>query len=473
MPGVLHAYRTYQREVRDARQEGCKRFVTVWHRRSGKDRTWLAFTAEEMLKRKGLYFHILPSLNQARRDVWDNIGTDGIRFRDIIGPPNFVSEYNETEMQITYINGSVWQLMGADDERAIARLRGPNPVGIVFSEFGDMLIGAWDTLSPVLAENGGWAAFNYTPPKILPSCCVKGDPKENRCKGNHALYQYQYAKATPSWFSRLLTVEQTRRDAEGEDGTRVIPESEVAEDLVEKGKRHVRREYYCDFETPVEGSYYGDLILQADRDGRIGFVPVAPNSPVNLAWDLGAKKLTMAVGAFQLVGQEIRWINCWSDVGRGIPAYVHAIREGNHYSFGRVYVPHDARTHEIGTGKTRVETLRGLGFRDIVVVQKLGPADGISVAQRLFPRMWFNQHTCQPMLNALKLYHEENGAPKADETSHFADMFRYACVGIREPRSAQFATNNTQREARTDHDPFGRGQIPGQRYASSRTAYNG
>lgn len=467
---IIHAYRSYQREVREARASGCKRFVTVWHRRSGKDRTFLAFTAEEMLKRKGTYFHILPSLNQARRDVWDNIGSDGVPFREIF-PRHLVADYNETEMQITYKMGSIWQLMGADDERAVARLRGPNPVGLVFSEFGDMLIDAWDTLSPVLAENGGWAAFDYTPPKKLPTCCIKGDPKENRCRGNHAKYLYDIARANPTWYCALKTVDDTRRDAEGEDSSRVISKDEVANELEEKGKRHVRREYYCDFSTPVEGSYYGELIQAAERDGRIGYVPHALHSPVHIAWDLGSKSLTMAVGAFQLVGQEIRWINCWSDIGRGIPAYVHAIRESNSYTFGRCFVPHDARDHEIGTGKTRVETLRGLGFRDITVVQKLGPADGISTVQRLFNRMWFNRQTCQPLLNALTLYHEENGSPKHDESSHYADMTRYACVGIKEPRPQQ-NTGTQQREAHTSHDPFARG-APGQRYAQSRTANDG
>jgi phage terminase large subunit len=472
MSDVVHAYRSYQREIRDARQRGCNRFCCVFHRRGGKDRTFLGFTAEEMLKRKGTYFHILPSLNQARRDVWDNMGDDGVRFRDIIGPKRLVANYNETEMQITYKMGSIWQLMGADDERAIARLRGPNPVGLVFSEFGDMLIDAWDTLSPVLAENGGWAAFIYTPPKKLPACCVKGDPRENRCRGNHAKHLYTFARGNPSWFCSLKTVDDTRRDADGESGGPVITPEVIAEELVEKGQRHVNREFKCNFDTPVEGSYYGELITQAEKDGRIGFVPTALASPVHLAWDLGSRAITMAVGAFQLVGQEIRWINAWSEVGRGIPTYVHEIREGNRYTFGRVFVPHDARTHEIGSGKTRVEVLRGLGFRDITVVQKLGPSDGISTAQRLFPRMWFNQATCQPMLNALKVYHEESGHPVHDDSSHYADMFRYACVGIKEPRASDYAYGTRQREALTAHDPFARGPA-NQRYANSRTANNG
>lgn len=468
---VLHAYRSYQKELRDARAQGCKRFNVVWHRRAGKDRTLLAFTSEEMLKRKGVYFHILPSLNQARRDVWDNIGGDGVPFQKIF-PDSLVKSRNEAEMQIEYKMGSVWQLMGADDDRAIARLRGPNPVGIVFSEYGDMLVDAWDTLSPVLAENGGWAAFDYTPPKKLPLCCVKGDPKENRCRGNHALLQHRFARSNPTWFSALKTVDDTFRDAEGEDGSRVISADTIAEELREHGLKHVRREFYCDFETPVEGSYYGALLQAADKEGRIGFVPYDPRVPVNLAWDLGSKAITMAVVAFQLVGQEIRWINCWSDYDRGIPAYVHAIREGNKYSFGRVFVPHDVTVHEMGSGKTRLSVLRDLGFRDIVVVPKLGPADGISTVQRLFPRMWFNDMTCQPMISALKVYHEENGQPKKDDSSHFADAVRYACVGVREPR-ARFHTGNLQAEAHTTHDPYGRSAAPGQRYATSRTALNG
>src|SRR5258705_3822274 len=169
MDRVIFAPRSYQREAQEARRAGCKRFVDVWHRRGGKDKTWLGITLEESQKRVGYYFHVFPSLNQGRRDLWDNIGSDGVPFMKMF-PDELIAANgrNELEMQVTFKNGSIWQIMGADDLKSIARLRGPNPIGIVYSEYGNMRIEAWETLSPVLAENGGWAAFIYTPPDVLP-----------------------------------------------------------------------------------------------------------------------------------------------------------------------------------------------------------------------------------------------------------------------------------------------------------------
>jgi len=435
--------------------------VDVWHRRAGKDKTWLSIILEESQKTVGIYYHIFPSLNQGRRDIWDNIGSDGVPFTDMF-PSQLVRSRNELEMQYEFKNGSRYQIMGADDRRAIARMRGSNPRGLVYSEFGNMDVSAWDTLSPVLAENGGWAAFIYTPPETLPNCCVTGNPMTNRCKGNHAKLRYESAAGDPSWHCSLRTVDDTIRDGEGEGGGLVITADALDEERKEHSNAYIQREFYCKFETPVEGSYYGDLLAHATRDGRVTYVPYNSAFPVHLAADLGAQKITMAFGAFQVINASIRWINCWSEIGRGLPEYARVIREGSSYTFGTTYFPHDAGHHEIGTGKTRVFTWRQLGFRNIHQVQKLDPADGISVVKRMFPMMYFNTDTTGPLRYALEHYHEKNGRPDHDDTSHFADMVRTACVGLKEPK--QDITAPQQRYADTQRDVFGRGPT-NQKYA--------
>ena len=235
---VYFKMRSYQRRSLDAMNGGCRRFCEVLHRRAGKDRNWLNVTLQQMLKRTGVYFHIFPSLNQGRRDIWDNIiqerDEDGfehsIKMIDMF-PPEFVAAKNETEMQIRLINGSVWQIMGADSQEAVDRLRGPNPIGVVFSEYSHMLPQAWDTLSPVLAENMGWASFIYTP---------NGE--------NHGFDRYKHARNDPKWFCQLLTVDDTRRDSVGESGERVISQEEI-DALRREGQREefIQQEYYCSF----------------------------------------------------------------------------------------------------------------------------------------------------------------------------------------------------------------------------------
>jgi hypothetical protein len=102
-------------------------------------------------------------------------------------------------------------------------------------------------------------------------------------------------------------------------------------------------------------------------------------------------------------------------------------------------VPHDAKVRELGTGRTRVETLLTLGRKP-----KLIPShtimDGINAARVGFPRFWFDSIRCKPGLEALRQYHAEydgkaktfKTTPKHDWTSHAADAFRYAAMAWRE-----------------------------------------
>src|SRR5437588_733948 len=235
----LFRLRSYQKNLREARQAGKKRFVCLWHRRTGKDRNALAFCLEEMLKRMGVYFHVYPSLNQGRRDLWNSIVQqryDGIetsvRMTSMF-PSEIVTRKDETDMLIELANGSMYQVMGADNDEAVARLRGPNPIGIIFSEYahGEKMKKAWETLSPVLAENGGWALFVYTP----------NGP-------NHGEELARFAKSDPDWFFQELTRDDTRRDAIGEDGSEVISLDEINA-LRRQGQREefIQQEYYCKF----------------------------------------------------------------------------------------------------------------------------------------------------------------------------------------------------------------------------------
>lgn len=461
---VIYAPRSYQREPQNDMRKGCRRFNDVWHRRGGKDKTWLNIQFEESQKFIGIYYHIFPSLNQGRRDIWDNIGSDGIPFMDMF-PNELVKARNELEMQVEFRNGSRYQIMGADDRRAIARMRGSNPRGLVYSEFGNMDVAAWDTLSPVLAENGGWAAFIYTPPDELPACCVTGQISKNRCKGNHAKLYYELAAGDPSWHCSKKTVDDTYRDAEGESGGHVITPEALEQERKEHDEAYIQREFYCEFETPVAGSYYGKLLAAAVAAGRVCYVPLVKSLPVHLVADLGAKKITMAFGAFQIVNAGIRWLKTWSDLDLGLPEYAAAIKawgRENDVVFGTTYFPHDAAHHEIGTGKTRIQTWRGLGFKNIHQVQKLDPADGIAVVKRMMPAMYWNLEETADFRQSLKTYHEKNNRPVDDDSSHYADMCRYACVGVREPKQEE---KPVPKYANTQRDPYGRGPVEA-KYAS-------
>jgi hypothetical protein len=50
-----------------AMDSGAKRACIVWHRRAGKGAATLNFTAKEMFKRVGTYWHLFPVQTQARK----------------------------------------------------------------------------------------------------------------------------------------------------------------------------------------------------------------------------------------------------------------------------------------------------------------------------------------------------------------------------------------------------------------------
>ena len=72
--------RDYQKNLWEFLEKGGKRAVAVWHRRAGKDLLSINWCAAQALKRKGLYWHLLPTYNQGRKIVWDGMTKEGRSF---------------------------------------------------------------------------------------------------------------------------------------------------------------------------------------------------------------------------------------------------------------------------------------------------------------------------------------------------------------------------------------------------------
>jgi phage terminase large subunit len=194
--------RVWQREVLEAWEEGHTCLVVGVHRRAGKTVLGLTLLILGMLERPGPYGYIAPFFNQGRRILWDSRDHEGRRFLDHFPRP-LVRAINETEMQVELRNGSLFQVLGADQPD---RLRGLNLFGVCFDEYAVTESSQpWDLVRPILAENGGWACFLSTP--------------NGR---NHFWTLNQQAKEDPGWFVTLKTIADTRRDGPGEGGEPII-----------------------------------------------------------------------------------------------------------------------------------------------------------------------------------------------------------------------------------------------------------
>ena len=209
--------RPYQLPLLRALDSGINRALITWNRRSGKDKTCFNFTIKRACERVGTYYYFLPTYNQAKKVIWDNIDNDGFKMLDHI-PEELIKATNGTELKIELKNGSIIQLIAANEFKKSGV--GANPIGVVFSEYSVTDKDAWQFVSPILAANGGWAIFNFTP----------------RGK-NHAWELLQRAKDNTKWFWEILTV----------DDTKVLDKEALEEERKNMPEALFNQEYYSEF----------------------------------------------------------------------------------------------------------------------------------------------------------------------------------------------------------------------------------
>lgn len=412
--------RWYQRPAWEAWEQGCKRELLIWHRRAGKDDVALHKAAVAAHLRPATYWHMLPEYAQARKAIWNAVNPHtGRRRIDEAFPHELRTNTNEQEMFIRFKSGSTWQVVGSDRYDSLV---GTPPAGVVLSEWALANPSAWAYLAPILAENGGWAAFITTP---------RGR--------NHVKTMLDMARNDARWFTQVLTVEDTKAiSLETVEEQRKDYHSLYGQDA---GDALIEQEYWCSFEAAILGAYWGKEIVAAERDGRITSVPVDENAKVDVAWDLGIDD-SMALWFFQVCGSEIHLVDYYEANGQGFEHYAQVKREKG-YDYGADWVPHDARVRELGTGRTRIETMKLMGFNPRLVPDHK-VMDGINAARQSLPRCWFDADRCERGLECLRQYRADwdddkkvfKEHPRHDWTSHGADAFRYMSMAWRELRPA-------------------------------------
>jgi hypothetical protein len=417
--------RSYQREFFHAMRGGTRRAALVWHRRAGKDLAALNWVIESMLRRVGTYYTFFPTYSQGKKILWDGMQADGRRFRDHF-PPELVRDTNETEMKVVFANGSIWQIIGADNSDSII---GTNPIGCVFSEYAVMNPRCWDLVRPILAENGGWAVFAYTP------------------RGRNWGWKLWQGAIADHWFTSLKTIEDTRRDAPGEErfGEPVVPmEAVEAERRSGMPEELIRQEFWCSWEGALVGSYFGDQIEQMRKEGRVTSVPWDPETPVDTSWDLGVDNETV-IGFWQELTDprsnrvRVNLIDVLAGSRGGVEEYWRQMKHLP-YTYGRHYGPHDLRVTEWGTGATRLQTAWRLGL-SFEVQPKLSHADYHQAIRRMLPYVWVDEERCGRWIEAMSAYRREyderldtfRDKPLHDWSSNWADMTKYRATAFHPP----------------------------------------
>jgi len=184
----------------------------------------------------------------------------------------------------------------------------------------------------------------------------------------------------------------------------------------------------------VEGAIYANEIEATQREGRIRAVPYDPQLKVHTVWDLGWND-SMSIICVQRVASEVRVIDYIEDSHRTVDSYVMQLQERK-WNWGTDYIPHDGAHRDFKSGKSTQELLQTLG-RNVQVLARGNPEEGIRLARMIFPRTYFDADRCTELVNHLKRYRrqinqvtQEAGAPLHDEHSHAADAFRYLAQSL-------------------------------------------
>lgn len=398
------------------------------HRRFGKTVLVINEQVDHLLKCKhknphGIY--MAPTYGQAKRVAWDYYKE---YCKNIPG-----AEFKEGELKVVIPREndviSLW-LLGAENPDSA---RGMYIDHAILDEYADMSPIVWEKiLRPALSDRKGHAIFIGTP---------KGQ--------NHFYEMYntalKLAAEGESWYARSISAEESG----------YVDEDELREAKLTMSEDAYAQEYMCSFTASLTGAYYAKYIQELEEKGRLTEVQYDPAVPVDTFWDLGISDST-AIWFCQQVGQEIHLIDYICDAGRGLDWYVKELQK-RPYIYREHYLPHDAAARELGTGKTRQETLQAYGLQRTYILPRQNLMDGIHAVRLTLPKCWFDRSKCSKGIDALRAYQRKYDPknkiyldkPTHDWTSHGSDAFRYLALGLRGddvrikelPRSADSSYN--------------------------------
>ncbi len=412
-----------------AAMEGGKRFaVCVWHRRAGKDLCAFNFLATQAFRRRGTYWHCFPTYGQGRRALWDGMDRKGRPFLAAI-PEQLITRKRDDEMKMWVHGGSLIQVVGTDH---IDRLMGANPIGVVMSEYALQNPEAWELISPILAENGGWAIFPYTP---------RGR--------NHGYELFKYAERHPeTWFCEKLTVDDTGAMSQ-----------EALDHEEDRVPREVfQQEYHCSFNASLEGAYYKEQLewLEEQDPPRISDeVSWIPDEEVITGWDLGHYDST-AVWFAQHSRDGLRLIDYYEAAGEPVDHYVKVMRE-KPYVYGDAFLPHDADHRSLAVERTVLQQMRNLGVKALCNV-KHSESDQIAAVRLMLRQCWIHETKCKRGLQTLREFQKQRipgergpgqevlyrDKPLHNWASHGASALATLMMGFRPKDYAEFRQPDTR-----------------------------
>ena len=375
--------------------------VCVAHRRLGKTVcaiNQLIHSALKCEKKNPQFAYIAPTYGQAKRIAWNYL----VDYTRPLG-----GTANVSELRVDFMGRRI-SLYGADNPDSI---RGIYLDGVVIDEIGDVHPSLFsEVIRPALSDRLGWALFIGTP---------KG--------ANHfkELRDFADDDSNDGW---------TLREFKASD-TKLIPEEELQDARKAMGDNKYEQEFEVSFDSPIVGSYYGEILKDISSRNHVRDVPTEASTQKFTAWDLGISDST-AIWTCEVIGGEVRIMNYYENHGQSLDHYVSYLDENGYRDYVHI-LPHDVQVRELQTGKSRYEFLTEAGL-NIEVCPKHSVEDGIVAVRKMLPTTWFNRDTTKFGLECLRNYRRVfneklnvyQEKPLHDWSSHCADAFRYLAMGL-------------------------------------------
>jgi len=383
--------------------------VIVAHRRFGK-----TYLSVNQLIRRALsmdvanypmprFAYIAPTNKQAVDIAWEYL-----KYFSKFVPG---TKTNETNHYVQFSNTARITVYGAENSD---NLRGMYLDGVVLDEVAMMKESVWgNVIRPLLADRKGWALFIGTP------------------MGKNLFYKLYKRGGNDDytdWKSFLFTVNDTD----------VLDPTEVESNRKDLSIDEFAQEFLCSFEASIKGAYYANILSNMEEEGRMGGYPWIPEYPVYTAWDLGYKDDTVVWFYQKPPGGFTRIIDYYESNQKGMLQYANMIQQ-KPYFYGQHYAPHDVRKHELGSGKTIIETSANYGLK-FKVVKKIPLQDGIDYVRMFLPRCYFNtdnEHVAEAVdhIRSYRRDYDERLSvfrkkPLHNASSHAADGFRYLAISF-------------------------------------------
>lgn len=276
---------------------------------------------------------------------------------------------------------------------------------------------SWQTLTPTIRKPGSTIVVTFNPQLETDATYVRFVKN----KPSNAIVKKISWRDNP-WFPEELRVEMEDLKARDYDSYLNVWEG------------------FC--KQILSGAVYADELRAAQAQGRILRVPYEASTSVNVFADLGWADKTSLWFA-QHVGYEYRILKFYENSQQKWEHYLGYI-QAQGYTIDTIFLPHDAKAKQLGTGRSIEEITRAKGFR-VRIVPRLDIRDGINAVRTIFPQCYFDEEGCAEGLKALRSYRYEvqgeikenqvwSQKPLHDWSSHAADAFRYFAVGSRLPR---------------------------------------